>query len=263
MLSAYYDRSEHPNEPHIVTVGGYLSDVGIWMDFDREWKEFLARPEYSLTYFHMKEFTVSQKAFANGWKGEHRKRREFMSGLVEIIQRNTRASFAYSVRVEEFWDALASFPIAPECPIASPYAYCGWQCVEGAKLAAIRDGYNQPIIRSFFEDGEEDEGMLRGLLKWARHPSPIFLPKIPDGAWQESDCLRPLQAADLVAWEGTKFVRTVDENDGTGWDDVRESFKALMHYPPAHWGLIQKDAIKNHIRQYVDAGHLGRRKEEL
>jgi len=68
MLSSYYDRSEYPHTLHILSVAGYLSHVGIWKDFDREWKAYLHRPEFNVNYFHMKEFTVSQGEFANGWK---------------------------------------------------------------------------------------------------------------------------------------------------------------------------------------------------
>jgi len=260
MLSAYYDRSEYPDEPHILSVAGYLSHVKIWKDFDREWKEFLNRPEFNVAYFHMKEFTVSQGVFANGWKGERQKRKDFLAGLIEIIGRNTSASFSVAVRVQEFWEVMAEFPIHPECPLASPYAYCGWQCVEKAKTIALKDGYRLPIIQSFFDDGEEDEGMLKGLLKWAKHPVPIFKPKVPRGEWQESDCLRPLQAADLAAWESTKFTRTADTAQDLDWEDVRVSFRELMRHPPAYWGLIQKNAIRDHVAQYVNSGYLGEQK---
>ncbi|HEY6272421.1 MAG TPA: hypothetical protein VIX19_10555 [Terriglobales bacterium] len=129
-LSSYFDRSEYPKLPHIVSVAGYLSYVTLWKDFDSEWKRFLQRPEYSVRYFHMKEFTVSQGEFAVGWKGERTKRKEFIAGLIEIIKHNTTASFAYAVRVHDFNAALASISIHPDCPLASPFAYCGWLCVE-------------------------------------------------------------------------------------------------------------------------------------
>jgi hypothetical protein len=260
MLSSYYDRSEYPNDPHILTVAGYLSYAEIWKDFDREWKEFLKLPEFNVPYFHMKEFTVSQGAYGKGWKGERRKRREFLTGLIEIIQRNTKASFATAVRVDEFLEVLAGFPIHPQCPIASPFAYCGWLCVENAKTFALKDGYQLPTIQSYFEDGEEDEGKLKEMLAWAKHPVPGFKPKVPREPWQESDCLRPLQAADFAAWEATKFTRTVDEQGDVEWEDLRESFKELMKYPPAHWNLIEKKAIRDHISQYVDAGYLENRR---
>jgi hypothetical protein len=256
MLSSYYDRSEHPNAPHILSVAGYLSHVEIWKDFDREWKAFLHRPEFNVTYFHMKEFTVSRDEFANGWKGEHRKRREFLSGLIDIIKRNTTASFATAVRVDEFNAAIASLPLHPQCPITSPFAYCGWLCVEAAKNFALKNGYGEVPIQSYFEDGEEDEGKLKEMLAWARHPVPQFKPKKPSGPWQESDCLRPLQAADFAAWEATKFTRTVDEKPDIEWEDLRESFKQLQNYPPAHWNLIEGNAIRTHVSQYVDAGFL-------
>jgi hypothetical protein len=256
MLSSYYDRSEYPNTPHILSVAGYLSHVEIWKDFDREWKAFLHRPDFNLAYFHMKEFTVSQGEFANGWKGEHRKRREFLAGLIDIIKRNTTVSFATAVRVDEFNAAVASLPLHPACPIGSPFAYCGWLCVEGAKNFALKNGYGQPPIQSYFEDGEEDEGKLRELLAWSKHPVPQFKPKVPKSPEQETDCLSPLQAADFAAWEATKFTRTVDEIPDIEWEDLRESFKQLQGYPPAYWNLIEGDAIKTHLRQYVDAGYL-------
>jgi hypothetical protein len=253
MLSSYYDSSAYTIGPHILVVAGYMSRVEIWKDFEREWKDHLALPQYNVPYFHMKEFTVSQGAFAKGWKGEHQKRREFLQGLIEIIQRNTLASFAFAVRVNEYESLLAAdFTDMPlDCPLRSPFAYCGWMCVQKSRDYALSEGYRFPKIESYFEDGEKDEQFLRAMLKWAKFPVPGFKPKIPRCPADELDILTPLQAADFAAWEGMKITRSVDENPDFDWSDVRESFKQLAKYPPSYWNLIETWAIKKHFESML------------
>ncbi|HEY6340766.1 MAG TPA: hypothetical protein VIY49_04675 [Bryobacteraceae bacterium] len=128
-------------------------------------------------------------------------------------------------------------------------------CVDAAHNYALKNRHKIPI-QSFFEDGEKDEKQLRETLKWAKQPAPIFKPKVSGEEWQESDILRPLQAADFAAWEATKFTRTADEFPDIEWEDLRESFKQLQGYPPAHWNLIEGEAISDHLSGYVEMGTL-------
>ncbi|MGA2076753.1 MAG: hypothetical protein ABSH52_24970 [Terriglobia bacterium] len=252
MLSAYFDRSEYTEDHATLVVAGYISEVEAWKSFDSEWKHFLALPEYSVPYFHMKEFTVSRGVFSNGWKGQHRKRREFLEGLIRIVQRHTFASFATGVRLDEFNAVLQEFPdIHPQCPIRSPFAYCGWLCVRKAEDHALRERFSNPRVQSYFEKGDKDRHFLEDILDHFKHPTPQFKPKIPEYPEQEADCLRPLQCADFAAWEVVKYSRSVDANPNMDWDDVRESFKQLNKYPPAYWGLVEPDAIRDHVQSML------------
>jgi hypothetical protein len=251
-LASYFDRSEYTQDHSTLVVAGYVSEVESWKSFDSEWKRWLSLPEYNVPYFHMKEFTVCRGVFSSGWKGEHRKRREFLAGLISTVQRHAFYSVATGVRLDEFKAVLDQFPnIHPQCPIRSAYAYCGWRCVVKAENYALRERFSNPRMQSYFEKGDEDRHFLEDILEHFKHPSPRFKPKVPECPEQEADCLRPLQCADFAAWEAVKFSRTVDKNPDVDWEDVRESFKQLVYWPPSEWGLVEQSALRDHVESML------------
>lgn len=88
--TAYFDASREAKKE--LMVAGYVSTVEEWAQFEISWKLTLAK--FNVPYFHMKEFTVGQGAFAHPkWKSESY-RVAFLSDLIRIIKGWTVASVA-------------------------------------------------------------------------------------------------------------------------------------------------------------------------
>ena len=67
ILTAYFDESGTDGRSPIVAVGGYISTVELWEDFQREWKRLMGD-----TVFHATDMLSLRKDFAkeNGWDTE-------------------------------------------------------------------------------------------------------------------------------------------------------------------------------------------------
>src|SRR5688572_22847291 len=96
-LAVYLDRSADATN---TVVAGYVSKPSHWVEFQDAWLAWLAK--YDVPYFHMKEFAHSVKAYEHDWKGQHTKRREFIQGLIRIIQAHTFHGFAAGVKHADF-----------------------------------------------------------------------------------------------------------------------------------------------------------------
>ncbi|HXX17022.1 MAG TPA: hypothetical protein VEJ47_19125 [Candidatus Eremiobacteraceae bacterium] len=92
MFSAYFDASGHPNNTSVLAVAGFIADADQWIEFDRNWKEVLNRPDFGISSLHMKDFCHSTGEFA-AWRNDEQRRRAFLSALIEIIKIRVRHSF--------------------------------------------------------------------------------------------------------------------------------------------------------------------------
>jgi hypothetical protein len=97
------------------------SPLSIALAFEKEWMAFLARPEYN----------VAQE-------GEHRKRREFLSGLIEIIQKHAFFGVAHGLLLTDFKEIYTDRLDADE-PMSHPYAYSGRHCVKKTYEWALKE----------------------------------------------------------------------------------------------------------------------------
>jgi hypothetical protein len=216
-LTVYFDRSADSAN---TVVAGYVSKAGDWVEFQHAWQAWLHK--YDVPYFHMKEFAHSVKAYAQGWSGQHRKRREFITGLIQIIQAHTYHSFSAGVRHEDFDAVITTSPEAVEL-FGNYYTLCARACGRDVRKWQADNFPNSPIDY-IFESGDDGVGLLIQIMKRDGFPIPVFKPK----AAVQTDPITvftPFQAADFLAWESRKSMGQVDA--GIEWDDLRESMKAL------------------------------------
>jgi hypothetical protein len=67
ILRAYFDRSELYGPAGVVGVGGFVTAISKWRQFERNWRKVLDR--YGLDVFHMTEFEIRQGHY-NTWSSE-------------------------------------------------------------------------------------------------------------------------------------------------------------------------------------------------
>jgi hypothetical protein len=89
--TSYCDASGHPDQHPVLTVAGFVSSVEKWSRFDVEWNLILESE--GITRFHMTDFVSNQEEFAVGWKGQTKRRREFIERLAKCLKRNVNKSF--------------------------------------------------------------------------------------------------------------------------------------------------------------------------
>lgn len=228
-VTGYFDASggvEHP----VMIVAGYLSTVQKWNLFEKSWRKILARKEFDVPYFHMKEFAPSTDVFKT-WKGDERRRRKFLNLLISAIADHAKAGFACGIK-HDTWDAIDSrYPLTESFGCA--YALTGRDCVNKMHVWGEQlHSYSRNEIRSVFEAGDKGKGHLLKVVEEAHKPIPIFEPGRPDAKTGHPGT-PALQAADFAAWELLKAM--LSEKELAPFEEYRVSLQKLSRAVPVSW----------------------------
>jgi hypothetical protein len=227
-LTSYFDASGGVEHPAII-VAGYISSVRKWERFDVEWRKVLARREFNVRYFHMKEFAHSTDEF-DGWKGDEPRRRRFINALIVVLSKYAHAGFACMVK-DSIWDSMNRiYPLAEL--YGCPYALCGRDCVNKSYVWGWSKNYSSGRIRTVFDDGEHGKGHLMRVVQEAEKATPMFEHAMPHTT-NDFRGVTPLQAADFAAWELLKSITSGKEH--APFEEYRVSLQKLSKAVPVSW----------------------------
>lgn len=185
--TAYFDDSGK-KETDILLVGGYIATIREWETFTADWKLALARK-------HIHEFKRAdfQARRIGDWTS--RKRDDFLSDLAQIIHDYTKHAFAYAISMPDWRRANEKYQMAEKNYY--PYPLCARTCIKGVRDWCDENGYDRAEVQYAFDAGSEHAGHLIELLK--RDKDPLLRTLTP--APVNSERIRPVQAADYLAWE--------------------------------------------------------------
>jgi hypothetical protein len=202
MMEAYFDESgTHANSP-VMCVAGYLFTEEQALHLDREWAETLT--EFGLSCFHMADCAHGVKEFSNL---DGKKRTELVIRLVGIIKRRMEIGIAVSISETDFGRIDA-----PNWERGGPYALAALQVLAAVVSWADKYSYTGKISY-FFEAGHKHQSLTNNAINllrerdqkrganYLRYHSHTFAGKTD---------LRPLQAADLLAYEWQKELRRIN-----------------------------------------------------
>ncbi len=241
---AYFDESGTHSGSPIMCVAGYLFSPEQCRRFDQEWAEVLE--EFSLRYFRMSEC-------AHG-TGEFKGRREICDPvarrMIGIIKRRAERGIVTSISEKYFNEHVSD---ALQLTTGPAYSWCiRWA------LGLVRDWidkYNfEGTISYFFESGHQHQSITNQILdrnfghdsqakKSFRYGSHSFAGKVPSEASEA--VLRPLQAADLLAWQ----YRNQKIREASGKRHHRLDLSSLTELPHVmiDW---TPDAIDDQLRRF-------------
>jgi hypothetical protein len=216
-LECYFDESGSHDGSPVLCVAGYVFEKSNCKALDLGWKAVLDR--YRLPFFRMSACAHNQRPF------DHLSRDECIEvekAMISLVNEHALLGLAVAVNEQDYAHLFEG-----ENPGGSPYSFCCWQI-----LAGIRNWINktdfQGQISYFYEAGhaskpEANKLMhrifsnrdLRAGYRYASH------------AFADKQQLRPLQAADMLAWQwGTQMKRWL-KND----HQMRADFRALLEKP--------------------------------
>jgi len=230
--TAYFDASGK-KEATVITVCGFVSDVRRWSAFDKEWESALASQSFDC--FHMTDFVAKRPPF-DKIALNPAKRDKWFQKLVAIGLRRTVSSFACMVPMNDYVSANRAYQLDEW--FGGPYALAGFGCA--VKLQRWANRTEVDHLEVFFEDGDDGKGELDKLLRERLNIKPVFKGKRE---------LRPFQAADLIAWECAKFIKTAQLPIEEYVVGLRQSLLALDS--GAHdWGVFPRDAIVQNCKKF-------------
>lgn len=204
MFTACFDASGTDDNQPCVVVAGFIANAGDWQQFDIEWKATLAKE--NIPYFHMKEFNNPNSKMYKGWT--ETKRREFFARLLEIITRNTYRKFGIVIISEWF----SSLPVTTKelTRLENAYALAGTLAASTVRRWLQESNHPPDRLELVFENGDLGKQFLIAGLESKGFSHPIFREKkdrtikgFLHNAWT------PLQAADILAYEWYKHVKTL------------------------------------------------------
>jgi len=204
---AYFDDGGHTSDSPVISVAAVAAKTAAWERFDSKWCKRLRRARISS--FHMTDFENRKKWF-HGWDED--KRLALITDLAAILKNSIARGVGVTVTMKDW---LAVMPEQFERPdfIAKrgPYPLLFQLCIEhilsteklhsSHKLDCVFDK-NQFILGSLTEH-------YRDVL--SAHPYSAQLGTL---TFDTADSATPLQAADILAYEGHKHLKNQVLEDG-------------------------------------------------
>lgn len=226
MAIAYFDESGHQSNCDVIAFAGLVAPEKKWEVYEQKWKGRLRRAgiDPKESSFHANKFHTGNKPFhEDKWK-DVIYRNCFFSDLVSYIDTTVTFASVHAVIVKDWAKVLSPILTDYESQQRACYVYLMLEClgsiIEWAKLP------RGETIACIFDRKPEVEYFARTMfydLK-DRHDD---TPKLFEGAdWKDRQNFVPLQAADLVAYEGFQTAMDIHVR---GKEELRPQSQRLFN----------------------------------
>ncbi len=201
-LEAYLDASttDHGKPTQVLTLAVVVASARRWREFEIAWAAAMKRGGAEGKILHMTDLMAGRKAF-EGWTNEMRE--PLFRELVPVVEEHVVVGLCGSFPVRYFAEALPEFPERDPSRALFELALQGLLQV---LIARVRPSKDQPITCFMENDRATDARATRQFYHLTAQLSSEgwedFFPSItplPKG-------LGSLQAADMVAYEGSRYA---------------------------------------------------------
>jgi hypothetical protein len=200
MLSLYLDDSGNQSSGRVFAVGGFVGNEHQWQRLDRQWD--VALRQFNLPFFHSSELYPRQIPPFDKWSNEKHAR---VSGrFTSIAVSQTAAAVGRGVELPAYLELdfaknmKAHLPATLRSRGLRPIMFCTRMCLEWI----ARDWPNRPkneLIAVVFEQGAEGLGDTEEYF-WHLHKTYTWAKVFCSFTRALKSQVRPLEAADLMAW---------------------------------------------------------------
>jgi Protein of unknown function (DUF3800) len=218
--TAYFDDSGK-KEQGTLLVGGYVATVKQWDDFSIAWRLLLARKD--IREFKRADFNARE---IGAWPNPERD--HFLADLARTVHEHTKYAFAIGILMPDWHKANGKYQMAENHWY--PYPLCARTCIRHVRDWCNEQGYDKQQVQYVFDKGSEHAWDLIELLKLDPDPALRALAPVP----ANSDEVRPIQAADYLAWEVRhQFIRNLNPQP----EEAYRTLYRLLRFPAAKVGI--------------------------
>lgn len=219
MISVYCDDSGTHHQSRVAAVCGYISNLGQWEIFVKEWKAVLK--EFKVQQMHRADLETFHGEFL---KWSKKRKIAFLNKCHSIIKRRTKVAIGSAVIKQDFEEIV---PVEFRKFVGGVYGWCAHECIIHARIWAEKcQRQYSDKFQWVFEAGTIGHGQVQTMFD-----SLVFTQKDREnwnisGVSFQPKAVIPLQAADVIAYEVYKQV----ENqilDGGKNHDIRLSMRDL------------------------------------
>lgn len=187
MLEGYFDESGSFEEsPGIFCLAGYFITTDAARLMDAEWLDVIS--DYKIPFFHMVDCAPGNDFFSEIAEED---RIELVKRLIALIKKYTLEGFAIFAKADSY-----------EQPPGSPdvYSYCAEACAQAMQIFMKMQRVDGSIAY-FFETGHKNRGnAYNQIAQKIKRP-------IDTLTFAQKCQVRILQAADILAWQATKYAK--------------------------------------------------------
>jgi hypothetical protein len=207
LVEGYFDESgDFEVPPYVFCVAGYFLASERAKLMDEEWGEVLQ--QHRIPYFHMVDCAHGNGIFSKPMEVEERI--EIVRKLIAIIKRYVIMGFSFLARKELFEITEKN---------SDPYTACTQIAVFAIKAYLEMHRIDRDIA-CFFEAGHKNKGRAY------RNIADNLTDLSASVSFGKKEEIRLLQAADLLAWQSTKYAK-----DGLNKKSIRKDFASLLEHP--------------------------------
>ncbi len=232
MFSAYFDESGIHGESKALTVACVLSTDKKWLEFNGEWENCLRLLD--LDSFHMTDYENNQGPYKTWGKD---KKKEELSNMIEIIHKHVPVLISTSLNLDDslYIESMLNEP-------SSPFELCFRSCLNQIEKWKIAKGFSEQTA-IVYEKGSGYGNIIHKTYNEAKQAGSRFRSISFDNK-KESN---PLQAADILAYEGYKEMVN-DKVCSESFRDMRKSAKKLIREEDKKYCLyISKETVDKYI----------------
>lgn len=198
LMLAYFDFSGHPNDQKVIAIGGWIGTEKQWASLEQKWWKRLRRE--NIDHFHMNRFESRYDPFA-GW--DDNRRLSLISDLLAFINNAEILGDTIAIVVEDWKKLLEDkFNIAFERKRATYVLLMQHILWKFARRVNLK---NNDTIACVFEEDAFIEGALGQQFINIKKDQYIST-RLGTLRFGDKKKFAPLQAADLLAYEGMKHA---------------------------------------------------------
>jgi Protein of unknown function (DUF3800) len=197
LAEVYIDESGSHDRSPVLSVGGYVFEKNAAVEFDRDWKTALDAAE--LPYFRMSACAHLMEPFEKKTIDEAD---EIERALIKLTKEKALYGFVVSLSEEEYKS------IGPKHEgLGSAYSFCLRQYLIAVRSWINSSGFTGKIAY-FFESGHQHQGEAGVIMERVfKRPHLREEYRYSAHAFADKADARPLQAADLLAWQWNTDAR--------------------------------------------------------
>jgi hypothetical protein len=214
MLRTFMDETGVHDDAEMVAVGGYISRPKHWRAWTKDWnihKRRVPAARKPIKVFHATDCAACQEEFA-GWDPE-KERDPYVAQLLPVIPAHELAGIVIGVNLLALEAAFKGHPELEEM-FGTPYTACFQWAI--SIIMEIATGRGKGERMAFVHEVNGYKGECFKAFEYVqKYLNPRNIPMSLNFGSKEDHA--PLQAADILAYEGGKFLKNFPGKPRRAW----------------------------------------------
>lgn len=218
VIKIFMDESGiHEGSP-IVTVGAYIAKPKQWKSFTTEWNA----KKKPIDIFHATDCAALRGEF-KGWNEPDRD--NLVAKILPVIPKHIPAGILVGIDMRVFEDAMKPYPQLKEM-FPTAYGGCFQWAIQIFLDIVEKAGSNERL--AFFHERNAFQGEAMKSFEWVAahrrsHSSQMTL------TFGTKEAYTPLQAADVLAYEGNKRLRDISRPKRRAWQALDKGLSVYRY----------------------------------